>query len=99
MTPRRSAIGSPVLNQGMNPDRLMRHGVRFRGPSLTHRTRDALSTAGISILGRSPLPEWNDQVIEYVVILGARDAEDAIARVRDVVSRDGSYDGFAPDPP
>ena len=51
----------------------MRHGVRFRGPSLTHRTRDALSTAGILLLERSPIPEWNGQVIEYVVILGARD--------------------------
>ena len=83
----------------MNPGTLMRHGVRFRGPSLTHRTRDALSTAGILLLDRSPLPDWNGQVIEYVVILGARDEQDAIARVRGVVSRDGSYSEFAPDPP
>ena len=83
----------------MNTGTLMRQGVRFRGPSLTHRTRDALSRAGIRMIDRSPLPHWNGQVIEYVVILGARDEEDAIARVRDVVSRDGPYSDFAPDPP
>jgi hypothetical protein len=83
----------------MNTSLLMRHGIRFRGPALTHRTRDALTTAGISLLERSPLPDWNGQVVEYVVILAARDEEDAISRVRDVVSRDGSYDEFAPDPP
>jgi hypothetical protein len=83
----------------MDTGMLMRHGVRFPGPSFTPRTRDALSTAGISLLERSPLPDWDGQVIEYVVILGATDEEDAIARVRDVVSRDGTYSKFAPDPP
>ena len=77
----------------------MRHGVRFRGPSLTRRTRDGLSTAGILLLERRPVPDWNGQMVEYVVILGARDEEDAIARVRNVVSRDGTYSEFAPDPP
>ena len=78
---------------------LIRQGVRFRGPALTRRTRDVLSRSGISLLDRRPLPAWNGQVIEYVVILAARDAEDAIARVRAVVSVDGPYTAFAPDPP
>jgi hypothetical protein len=95
----RSDPTSVVFELEMNTGTIMRHGVRFRGPLLTHRTRDALSTAGISLLERSPLPGWNGQVIEYVVMLGARDEEDAIARVREVVSRDGSYGEFASDPP
>ena len=62
------------------------------------RTRDSLSAADISVLDRTALPDWNGQVIEYVVIVSARDGEDAIARVRDVVSRGGPYSEFAPDP-
>jgi len=78
---------------------LTRHGVRFRGPVLTRRTREAFSSAGITLLERIPVPSWNGQVIEYLVVLPARDGKDAIARVRAVVSRDGSYGEFAPDPP
>jgi hypothetical protein len=78
---------------------LTRQGVRFRGPILTRRTREALSKAGVSLLERVPLPEWNGQVIEYVVVLSARDGDDAIARVRDLVSKEGVYTEFAQDPP
>jgi hypothetical protein len=77
---------------------LTRHGVRFRGPALTRRTRDGLTRAGISLLDRRPLPEWNGQVVEYVVILDARSPDAAISRVQEIVSPDGPYTEFAPDP-
>lgn len=78
---------------------LTRQGVRFRGPALTRRTRDSLTNAGILLVDRTPLSGWKGQAVEYVVVLPARDGNHAIARVRDVVSRDGSYSEFAPDPP
>jgi hypothetical protein len=78
---------------------LTRQGVRFRGPALTRRARDAFSVAGISLVDRTAVPEWNGQLVDYVVVLSARDGDDAIARVRDLVSRDGTYSEFAPDPP
>lgn len=77
---------------------LTRHGVRFRGPSFTRRTREALSNAGISPVEPNPVPDLTGHVIEYLVVLPARDGEDAIARVREVVSGEGSYSEFAPDP-
>jgi hypothetical protein len=78
---------------------LTRHCVRFRGPLLTRRTRDTFSTAGIALLERNPVADWNGQVIEYLVALPAKDGKDAIARVRRVVSLDGFYSEFSPDPP
>jgi hypothetical protein len=88
-----------VFNRRMEFGMLARHGVRFRGPSLTRRTRKALSIAGISLLDRDVLEGWGGQIVEYVVSVQARDGDDAVARVRNVVSRDGFYEGFAPDPP
>jgi hypothetical protein len=77
---------------------LMRHGVRFRGPALTRRTRDQLSTARIELIERNLVDDSDTPTVEYLVILGARDEQDAIARVRKLVPQDGSYDGFVPDP-
>ena len=88
-----------MFNAGMDVGMLTRHGVRFRGPILTRRTRRALTVAGISLLERHSLAEWGGQTAEYVVAVQARDGVDAVARVREVVSTDGSYEEFAPDPP
>jgi hypothetical protein len=87
-----------VFNEAMSPPTLTRHGVRFQGPALTRRTRDALTRAGVSLLERSAVPEWNGQVVEYLVVLPAATPESAIGRVREIVSRDGNYGEFAPDP-
>jgi hypothetical protein len=76
---------------------LTRHGVRFRGPAFTRRTRRALSTAGISMIDRNVPAGWGGQIVEYLVAVDARDTDDAVARVREVVSEDGFY-GFVPDP-
>jgi len=77
---------------------LTRHGVRFRGPAFTHRTRSALSAAGISMIDRNVPAGWGGQIVEYLVAVHARDTDDAVLRVRKVVAEHGFYDGFAPDP-
>ncbi len=77
----------------------MPHGVRFRGPRLSRRARAAFGVAGISLLERREDPGWGRQVVEYVVAVDARNPEEAIAKVSGIVSKDGWYEGFAPDPP
>ena len=77
---------------------LIRHCVRFRGPRFTHRTRESLSAAGIYLVDRQLMPEWGDQVVEYVVSVDARDEEDAVGRVSDAVAGHGHYTGYVPDP-
>jgi hypothetical protein len=87
-----------VLKEGMAATVLTRHGVRFRGPALTRRGREALSADGISLLERHQLAEWGGQAVEYLVIVDALDTTDAVARVTQTVSMHGSYGQFAPDP-
>ncbi len=56
--------------------------VSFRGPPLTRPTRDALSAAGITMIEHHSAPGWGGQLREYLVSVDARDARDAVARVR-----------------
>jgi hypothetical protein len=75
---------------------LSKYHVRFVGPALTRRSRGALSAAAITLVERRPAASWGKQIQEYVVLLEARDPDDAVARVRKVIEGDGFYKGFAP---
>ena len=73
-----------------------KYHVRFVGPALTRRSRGALSAAAITLVERRPAETWGNQIQEYVVLVGARDRDDAVARVRKVIEGDGFYKDFAP---
>ena len=75
---------------------LSKYYVRFVGPELIRRSRGALSAAAITLVERRPAESWGNQVQEYVVVLDARDPDDAVARVRRVIEGDGFYKGFQP---
>jgi hypothetical protein len=77
---------------------LTRHGVRFRGPALSHRGAEALSARGISLLERRQFRVPRRLTVEFLVIVDALDTDDAVARVRDAVAGHGTYREFAPDP-
>lgn len=69
--------------------------VRFRGPALHRMARGALSAAGASVIERNASVEWGPQLQEYVVSVEARDAEDAVKRVRQALEAHGAYDRFS----
>jgi hypothetical protein len=75
---------------------LSKYHVRFVGPPLIRRSRGALSAAAITLVERRPAETWGNQIQEYVVLVGARDRDDAVSRVRTVIEGDGYYKGFAP---
>ena len=74
---------------------LSKYQVRFVGPALTRRSRGALSAAAISLVERRPAETWGNQIQEYVVVVDAREPEDAVNRVRSVIEDHGSYQSFA----
>jgi len=78
---------------------LTKHHVRFLGPALTRRSRGALSAASITLVERRPAESWGNQIHEYLVLLEARDAGDAVDRVQRVVEKHGFYNGFEPAAP
>ena len=73
-----------------------KYHVRFVGPALTRRSRGALSAAAITLVERRPAETWGNQIQEYVVLVDARDRDDAVARVRKVIEGDGFYKDFEP---
>ena len=85
-------LGASLLDTGL----LSKYHVRFVGPALIRRSRGALSAAAITLVERRPAESWGNQVQEYVVVLDARDPDDAVARVRSVIEGDGFYKGFEP---
>ncbi len=50
----------------------------------------------MTLVERRPAESWGKQIQEYIVLLAARDPDDAVARVRKVIESDGFYKGFAP---
>jgi hypothetical protein len=70
--------------------------VRFFGPALTRRSRGALSAASITLVERRPAESWGNQLQEYLVLVDARNEDDAVDRVRRVIESHGYYDGFEP---
>jgi hypothetical protein len=70
------------------------HSVSFAGPALGRRARGALSAAGISVLERRPSTDWGPLQQEFLVVLDARDAADAIRRVELALQGHGTYRNF-----
>ena len=77
---------------------LSMRSVRFEGPAMTRRARGSLSAAGISVMERHASTSWGEQRQDYLVIVDARDRDDAVARVRAAISPHGAYSGFSADP-
>ena len=71
--------------------------VSFLGPPLTRQTRGSLSAAEITMIERRREPAWDGQIQQYLVSVGARDGEDAVAvaRVLAALKSHGSFSAFA----
>lgn len=81
-------------------DRLDRFEVSFNGPAMIRRTRGALSAAAITPLvdrhnDLAALREGASHLHEFVVLVPARDAGQAVERARAAVQAGGAYAGFS----
>ena len=70
------------------------HLVRFQGQALDRMGRAALSAAAVSVVERHPEPGWAGQRVHFIVLVDARDSDDAVRRVRGALGSHGSYSGF-----
>jgi hypothetical protein len=62
---------------------------------LTRHTRGALSAAEVTVIERRQAAGWGGQVQDYLVSVDARDAEDAVSRLRAALDGAGSFAAFA----
>ena len=69
--------------------------VRFRGPALHRGARGSLSAVGALVVERNASVDWGPQLQEYLVSVQARNAEDAVRRVRQALEAHGTYDRFS----
>jgi hypothetical protein len=78
----------------MSSQYLSEFEVAFKGPPLTRMTRGSLSAARIRVVQRRPDREWGGQRVAFTVAVEARDAEDAIERVRAAIEPRGAFEDF-----
>ncbi len=81
-------------------NRLDRFEVSFNGPPMIRRTRGALSAAAITPLvdrhnNQAALRAGASKLHEFVVLVPARDAGQAVERTRTAVQPGGAYAGFS----
>ena len=74
---------------------LRAHLVAFRGPPFSRHARAAVAAAEIRLVHRVAIRAWCGQLQDYLVELYARSPEDAIARVKETLTKHGPYDEFA----
>lgn len=82
---------------------LDRFEVSFNGPPMIRRTRGALSAAAITPLvdrhnDLAALRAGASELHEFVVLVPARDAGQAVERTRTAVQAGGAYAGFSATP-